>query len=389
MAFKYQASIDELCAQVFAALYSNKEGLTREQLSKQLNTSKPTVKKGLVMLQDKGLVIEAGKVDTEAGRRPRLYRLNASENYWIGIDMEIPDLGIGLYDLNHELVKNRDKIIPKSVFEEGTGPGDFLTNSIKEIQQAQSINLDSVMGIGVAAPGIVKSGKFTPFSRQLDGREYDLKSPLEENFSLPVNVGNDVDLELISEIDQEETLIDNRKTIAYLAVRRTKDRRSPIRIGGAIFYNGQLYRSSQGSAGEFGHTSVHLNVEEDLNMEPLCGNPRCLETYVNTKLKQSDANDPIPPEIPEAIKHKLIDITFTFTPNQLIVDMSGLPSLAKPIINETKEFVRNLIGRWEHNHLTVKQPVNTKLSALRGAAINSMRDLLSAPSRYSNFPTMD
>lgn len=108
----------------------------------------------------------------------------------------------------------------------------------------------------------------------------------------------------------------------------------------------------KGSSGEFGHTTVHKELDKDLQLHPNCGNPKCLEAYVNAKLEQAP-NSEIPPEVQEVLEDKLRDLIFSFTPNVILVDLEALPSLTNPVTKNLRDFVDNLTGKWEHDEIKI------------------------------------
>ena len=55
-------------------------------LSKELNTSIPTITKVVGELIDDGFLMDMGKIDTNGGRRPSIFGLNPSAGYLVGIN---------------------------------------------------------------------------------------------------------------------------------------------------------------------------------------------------------------------------------------------------------------------------------------------------------------
>ena len=55
------------------------------KLSKELNTSIPTITKLVGELIDDGFLEDLGKMDTAGGRRPSIYGLNPSAGYIVGL----------------------------------------------------------------------------------------------------------------------------------------------------------------------------------------------------------------------------------------------------------------------------------------------------------------
>ena len=56
-------------------------------LSKELNTSIPTITKIVGELIEEGFLVDMGKIDTNGGRRPSIYGLNPSAGYFVGTEV--------------------------------------------------------------------------------------------------------------------------------------------------------------------------------------------------------------------------------------------------------------------------------------------------------------
>ena len=63
------------------------ESYSIADLSKELNTSVPTVTKIIGELIAEGFMLDLGKVGTSGGRRPSIFGLNADAGYFIGVDI--------------------------------------------------------------------------------------------------------------------------------------------------------------------------------------------------------------------------------------------------------------------------------------------------------------
>lgn len=376
---------DNLCSDLFSALYRKEDPMTIEQLSDLLSVSKPTVSKGIDYLMKKKLLIDAGQKDTKTGRKPTLYKLNNKERYWLGIDLRMPDLTLALYDLSHNLVDHTDTIISKRKQREPDKLERLLIEKVKTFLEDQDIKGESILGIGAGVPGIVSQGSFSPFSRGSTATEYPIKEPLENSLGIPTKVVNDVDAELLSEIIINLKM-GKEDTVLYFAARPSINDDRRVTIGGAIFHRGSLYRGKNGSSAEFGHTSVHINPEKELEFKPKCGNPNCLESYINAKL-MNEKGDKIPSEVEMVLEEKLRDLIFSFTPNVILIDLVALPTIIDKVINNVRGFTDSLVGKWGHDKIKVKKPKDTTLACSRGATLNLLRELHSNGGEFPKFPS--
>jgi glucokinase len=164
-----------------------------------------------------------------------------------------------------------------------TGEGDILTRAkvsvepksdpdqvlktisslIAEVLDAEKRKAEDLSGIGVGIPGIIDDKKdkilTTP---NIDLSGFPLKRELEKKLSVPVYLGNDVNLGLLGE--------------KWLGAGKNADYIVGIfpgtGVGGAIIINGRLFTGSQGLAAEIGHMII-----DPQGPMCSCGNRGCLE----------------------------------------------------------------------------------------------------------------
>lgn len=369
---------------VFKTLYSHGSA-TIKQLSERAGLSKPTVKKALRNLGEKGLVIEKGQKDTPTGRKPVIYEFDGSTHYLLGIDMEIPDLRVALYDLSKRLIVSKSAYLNMEKLTQGQSGyvQETLINKIEDLVKGEGLDPSAILGLGVGVPGMVKEGSFKPFSRLESQNSIKLKESLEEALKIPVTIGNDVDLELLSELEYRELLNSPDIVAVYVAARMSGKIDPEVRIGGSIFQGGEIFRGANGSAGEFGHTSVALDLKEEFP-RCRCGNDNCLEAFVNNKIKDL-SQAIVPEEVKQALEQKLQDLIFIFNPSLLIIDLDAFPEITKEILSKIKNFSIALETRIGINELMIDIPTDSKMACTRGAIISSFSDLLKNPEKYAIF----
>ena len=355
---------------------------TIKQIADRARLSKPTVTKAISHLEELGLVNSKGHKDQPKGRKPALYDLS-EEHYWLGVDLEIPDLRIAVYDLSKRLVKSKtDFVYVEEEFEDvAESLSNKLIEQLGEFLNRQGISIDSILGIGVGVPGMVKNGHFRPFSRLKNPPDIPLAEPLEDAFDLPVVVGNDVDLELLAELDRRDLLEEPGVVAVYLAARPSKAADFSVRIGGSVFHLGNTLQGAIGSANEFGHTSVaRTEFEQDTCN---CGNPKCLETFINHKLTEMD-NENATEEIAKGLSYKLRDLIFLYNPSLLVVDLLAFPRMVNPVLEELDEFIQLRREQLGTDGPEVVTPGDSEMACARGACIKSFRNLTVNPDRYSH-----
>ena len=83
---------------------------TIAELGKETDFSIPTVTKIISELIDEGIVFEEGKVGTAGGRRPSQYGINPNACYYLGVEVKLNSINIGLQDFNNGFVKHTENI---------------------------------------------------------------------------------------------------------------------------------------------------------------------------------------------------------------------------------------------------------------------------------------
>ncbi len=123
-----------------------------------------------------------------------------------------------------------------------------ITNSVKQLLKKNSIDEKEVKAVSLGVPGTVNP--FTgiiAFAPNLDIRDFNIKGALSSKFSIPVLIENDVNLAGLGIQAKELEGEVNNMLVVFVGTG----------IGGALFFNGKIYRGSSFYAGEIGHMLVN------------------------------------------------------------------------------------------------------------------------------------
>ena len=96
--------------QKILGLCINEGAYSIADLSKELNTSIPTITKLVGELIDGGFLEDLGKLGTSGGRRPSIYGLNPSAGYIIGTDVRRNHISIAVSDFKGKIIDYKDDI---------------------------------------------------------------------------------------------------------------------------------------------------------------------------------------------------------------------------------------------------------------------------------------
>lgn len=146
-----------------------------------------------------------------------------------------------------------------------------LTKVITEIVNETIIEA-KLKRINIKAICLGIPGSLNPFTGKvslapnLGMKNFSLKAQLEKNLKIPVLIENDVNLGALGIKKYGAGIKSKNILVVFIGTG----------IGGALFFNGELYRGSNFMAGEIGHFIIHKNG-------PLCGcgNKGCFEAIAS------------------------------------------------------------------------------------------------------------
>ncbi len=182
------------------------------------------------------------------------------EKLIVGVDLGGTQIRAALADGEGSILRRTSCL---TLAEEGPQPVmGRIKGAIYEVLVAT--DREQVQGIGVAAPGPLDPWKgIIMDAPNLPGwREVPLKALMEEEFGLPVVVGNDANLAALAE--QRFGAGQGVADMIYITV--------STGIGGGIIADTRLLLGAQGFAGEVGHQTIEAH-----GPRCNCGNVGCLE----------------------------------------------------------------------------------------------------------------
>ncbi len=188
------------------------------------------------------------------------------KNYSIGIDLGGTKILAGLVNLKTgeviDEVKNKTKKI--------RGNNQILEitkETIFELLKKTNIKEEEIesIGLGLAGQTDRKNGILIN-AVNLECKNLDFKTPLEEEFKLPVFTGNDVEVATIGELNFGAGKGFRDIVCIFIGTG----------IGSGIVKNGKMHLGASETAGEIGHMIVDLN-----GRSCSCGANGCLEAYAS------------------------------------------------------------------------------------------------------------
>lgn len=235
-------------------------GLTQVELAGVTGLSPATVS-NIVKELSVGKVLHTTPT-TQSGRRAQYVTLAHALGLVVGVHFSTRHMRIALADVAHTVVAEHH--LPLAKDHRADNELDRTTLLIADMLDNLKASMSEVLAVGIAIPApmdresgtIARSG----ILRGWDG--VPVASVMERRLNRPVFVDNAANLSALAEL--------------RMGAARGKSEAIFIDIGDGIgaglIINGQVYRGFNGSAGEFGHTTIVENG-------PLCrcGNRGCLE----------------------------------------------------------------------------------------------------------------
>ena len=253
--------------------------ISRIELTKISGCSAGTASNHVRTLIEKGFVIETKKGISSGGRKPIQLMVNPNKAYIFSIEIEVNKIKMVLFDLELKVVtKNIIPITYKNDYRKNLEEVFF---KIDKMMEEKNLELDNLLGIGVAVPGLIDKVKgILEFAPNLGWKDVHISEIFKDKYGLPVILNNEAKAAAIGE---RESIYPNINNMVFVSINEG--------IGCGIFFNGGLYRGASGNAGEFGHIIIDTNG-------PLCtcGNKGCWETLasenfiVNSYLKLPNSN---------------------------------------------------------------------------------------------------
>ena len=183
------------------------------------------------------------------------------KKYVFGVDVGGTTVKLGLFDAQGNVLDKWE--IPTRTEDEGSHILPDIADSIRE--KMKRIDKDSVVGVGVGAPGPIDSKGVVHRAVNLGWGTFSIKDTLEDLLNVPVMAGNDANVAALGEMWMGGGQGCRDLIMVTLGTG----------VGGGIIIDGRILTGSGGAGGEIGHMHVEDEEEESCN----CGNKGCLEQY--------------------------------------------------------------------------------------------------------------
>ncbi|HRZ67728.1 MAG TPA: ROK family transcriptional regulator [Candidatus Omnitrophota bacterium] len=217
--------------------------ISRTEISRQTGLNIVTISNYINEFIANGLVVEKGFDVSTGGRRPTLVELNPKFGYMIGVGLTALNIVGILVDPKMQVVCEVKKERPADNSEAII---DRLVETVEEVLAKSKIEPEKIKGLGIGIPGVIDVegqtirwlGSMGLSMVSISG--VSLKDIFEKEFDIPTLVEHDAACAVFGErwFGFESDI--NDMIYMYTGV------------GCGLIINGQIYRGSNGSAGEVG-----------------------------------------------------------------------------------------------------------------------------------------
>ncbi|SDZ25339.1 ROK family protein (putative glucokinase) [Micromonospora pattaloongensis] len=252
-------------------LLRDQGAISRAELADQLEIARPRLLAELDRLVGTGFVTEAGMAASRGGRRSTLVELNP--------DLRFAAVDLGASSIDLEVTNGR--LEPIAAYSEPSdirsGPKVIL-HRVNELLAKAKVDgvyerLDSI-GIGVPGPVSYRDG--VPVSPPImpGWDRFPVRELLTREHGCPAVVDNDVNIMAIGE--RHGGVAHSVDDFLYVKI--------GTGIGCGIYLGGEVYRGTDGCAGDIGHIQV-----DGIGPMCSCGNVGCLEAVFSGAALAKDA----------------------------------------------------------------------------------------------------
>ena len=242
------------------ALCVNEGDYSIADLSKELNTSIPTITKLVGELIEEGFIVDMGKQGTTGGRRPSIYGLNPSAGYFVGIDVRKDSIGIAVTDFKGQITDVVSDVQFTLLNTESSLRE--LCGTVKDYLRRSNIPTEKVRAYGINLTGRVNHETGYCFTYFI-GEDRPIGAFMEDELEAPVFVENDSRAMTYGEYICG--VAGNEKNMLFINV--------SWGLGMGMIVDGKLSYGKSGYSGEIGHFPFMDN-----NQICHCGKTGCLET---------------------------------------------------------------------------------------------------------------
>lgn len=250
--------------------------ISRADISRLLNISKPSVSSNVKELIQSEIIMEIGLNSNSIGRKSTLLIFNSAKAYVIGVDIGNFKIRIGLSDLSGNIIGINEAELVLDI--DGQELLREIDKNMQNLLMKSKVSKDDVLSLCIGLPGITdtlrKKNLLTPFIK--DWEDIDLRKYFSETYASTIILENNINLAALGEQWKSAEKLREHNCIVYINF--------GIGIGAGIIINNELFSGKNNSAGEisfcnFKDLPIGGRFENSGSFEKLISSRHILERY--------------------------------------------------------------------------------------------------------------
>ena len=238
---------------------------SRVEIANKVGLDQATVTRAVQKLVEKEIVFESilSKETRQRGRRSIGLQLSANRYRLVVVRLQRLSFKVALLDLTGNILEETEH--PIDALQKPAHIFDLIVQAIEKVMTDCS---EAVLGMGLTLPGpfLEQTERILLMTESPDWENFDLVHRLRKHFSnIPLYSKHDAKAAALS-VWKTQGITEDSEVMLYLSAGQG--------IGAGLVINGEVFRGSQGTAGEIGHTSIKQD-----GPQCYCGNYGCLEIY--------------------------------------------------------------------------------------------------------------
>ncbi|KON66670.1 hypothetical protein AKG34_25410 [Peribacillus butanolivorans] len=236
--------------------------ISRAEIAKHMAMSPTSASRIVASLQGEQLIKEVYLHTDEVGRKATYFMANEHSVIFVGIEIDVGVVRVGLMNLIGELIIVRSFQTETDHYDHVV---EFIGQMVNDLIIEQNIGKDRIAGVCVGLPGLIDNEKGTVgFSAQFNWKNVPLKQILEQKLDCEVFIDNELKLKALAEYVSASLPY---KNVVMLGFGKG--------VGSALITDGEIYRGTNNMSGEIGHMTL-----DPYGAYCPCGNFGCLQTYI-------------------------------------------------------------------------------------------------------------
>ena len=247
--------------------------INRAGIARRVGLSIPSVMQITEELLLHGMLHTQMPTLSKPGKKAELLSVSGESHRFVGVDFGRTMTRIAVVGLDRQLIGTLK--FPTVAVEDPSAMVDRVCEGIYKVLDVSGIDLDTVVGVCVAKPGLIEEGTGRViFSPDFGWKDVPLQRWMNERLPWQVIVENGNRAQGMWEVCTHPE--DRAKKVVCMGL--------GYGIGGAILHDGQPYYGASGTSGELGHILVSQK-----RVPCFCGNYGCLEAMASGAALARDA----------------------------------------------------------------------------------------------------